>query len=244
MKLSVLMPVWNERATIEEIVRRVREVPLDAELIIVDNISTDGTRQWLQSLIDDGEATDEDGNGRLRVCLQRENKGKGDSVRRAIALARGDWIIVQDADLEYDPRDYVKLLAVGERAARQSGRAVAVFGTRLSPGSQSFADQPRTTFFFGRIALSLIYRLLFARPLSDVATCYKLMPRDVAQSLDLRSNGFDLDFEIAARLTRRGIFIREVPISYAPRTHGEGKKIRPLHDGARAVWALVKYRFQ
>jgi dolichol-phosphate mannosyltransferase len=251
MKLSVLMPVFNERATLSEILRQVRAVPIDKEIIVVDNCSTDGTREDLRVMLDRGEADAEHGQGRLRVVFQTRNFGKGASVRRALSLARGEYVIVQDADLEYDPRDYVKLLAVAEKvcgiAARNSqgnsrGRD-AVFGTRLMPGTAARRGQPHTAFYYGRIGLSLLFRLLYGSSLSDVATCYKLMRREVAQSLRLCSVGFDLDFEIPAKLRRRGVRIAEVPISYQPRTELEGKKIRAVRDGLRAAWTLVKYRF-
>jgi len=241
MKLSVLIPVYNERATLGEILRRVQEVPVEKEIIVVDNCSTDGTREDLLAMREAGQAKGETGDensaARLRIVLQSENLGKGASVRRALSLARGDWVIVQDADLEYDPRDYLKLLALAERK-----NAVAVFGSRLR-GGESRNRQPRTAFYYGRVGLSVVFRVLYASPLSDVATCYKLMRRETAQSLDLRGSGFDLDFEISARLRRRGIRIWETPISYAPRTELEGKKIRVVRDGLRAVWTLVKYRF-
>jgi len=247
LKLSVLMPVYNERATLAEILRRVAAVPLDTEIIVVDNCSTDGTRELLQGMLDDGSASPSESDGRLRVYFQVENHGKGASVRRALELARGEYVIVQDADLEYDPQDYLKLLACAEGQNQKSGGYDAVFGTRLLPGSSTRQKQPRTSFYYGRVGLSIVFRLLYASPLSDVATCYKLLRREVATALTLRSSGFDLDFEIAAKLAkarwRRGLRITEIPISYEPRTELEGKKIRAVHDGIRAAWALVKYRF-
>src|SRR4028119_2344958 len=145
MKLSVLMPVFNERATLSEILRRVQAVPVDKEIIVVDNCSTDGTREDLEMMLERGEAEPERGSGHLRIVLQTRNLGKGASVRRALALARGEYVIVQDADLEYDPRDYLKLLAVAEkptkgRADRSRGRD-AVFGTRLMPGTAARLGQ-------------------------------------------------------------------------------------------------------
>jgi glycosyltransferase involved in cell wall biosynthesis len=251
MKLSVLMPVYNESATFEAILRRVTAVPIDKEIIVVDNCSTDGTRETLLAMLAAGVAVDAEITGktgadgasasdadRLRVVLQPLNQGKGSSVRRALALARGDWVIVQDADLEYDPNDYLGLFDCVERTEG----AGAVFGTRLN-SAEVRSRQPRTAFYYGRIGLSMVFRLLYASSLSDVATCYKLMRRDLALELDLAGSGFDLDFEIPAKLCRRGIRIYEVPIFYAPRTELEGKKIRALRDGLRAVWTLLKYRF-
>jgi glycosyltransferase involved in cell wall biosynthesis len=242
VKLSVLMPVFNERATLEEILRRVAQVPVSKEIIIVDNCSTDGTREVLHALVERGDAGEEASTHDVRVALQERNEGKGSSVRRALKNARGEFVIVQDADLEYDPRDYVKLLEAAEKK-----RNDVVFGTRLLRGTKTRREQPRTSFYYGRVGLSVLLRVLYGAPISDVATCYKLLRRGVAEALDLKSSGFDLDFEIGAKvakLKRRGaIRYAEVPISYRPRTELEGKKIRALHDGLRAARALIKYRF-
>ena len=239
MKLSVLMPVYNEAATLEEILRRVQAVPIEKEIIVVDNISTDGTRAILKEMVARGDAVWSESEGEIRVAFQTENNGKGASVRRALALARGDWVIVQDADLEYDPNDYLRLVALSQK--KRNCRAV--FGTRLTRGSRTRANQPRTAFYYGRVGLSVLFQVLYGVPVSDVATCYKLMRRDVARSLDLRASGFDLDFEIAAKLARRRVRIHEIPVSYQPRTVLEGKKIHALRDGLRAAWTLWKYRF-
>jgi dolichol-phosphate mannosyltransferase len=240
IKLSVLMPVFNERATFEEILVRVQAVAIEKEIIVVDNCSTDGTREILQSLLDSRQAGDANSSSLLRIVLQTENGGKGNSVRRALELARGEYVIVQDADLEYDPNDYLKLMQAVENAE-------VVFGTRLLPGSETRRKQPRTAFYYGRVGLSVLLRLLYAVPISDVATCYKLIKRDVAQNLDLKSSGFDLDFEIGAKIAKlkkqHAIRYVEVPVSYHPRTELEGKKIRAWHDGWRAAWALLRFRF-
>ncbi len=242
MKLSVLMPVWNEGATLLEILAQVRALPIDKEIILVDDGSDDGTRQVLQKLLDDGTARGENGDGELRIVFQ-EHGGKGVAVRRALSLARGDWAIVQDADLEYDPRDFLKLLAFADK---KGARCVAVFGTRLLKGSPSRANQAksrRTAFYYGRIGMSIWFRVLYGAPVSDVATCYKMVRRDVLESFDLRGRGFELDFEIAAKLARRGHKIWEVPVWYQPRSVLEGKKIRVVRDGLRAAWTLLKLRF-
>jgi glycosyltransferase involved in cell wall biosynthesis len=242
VKLSVLMPVFNERSTLQEILRRVQCVPIPLEIIVVDNCSTDGTRELLHEMLTRGEAGEEESTFLLRVALQEVNRGKGSSVRRALKLARGEWVIVQDADLEYDPQDYVKLLALAE-----AKNCDVVFGTRLLPGSEARQQQPRTAFYYGRVGLSILLRVLYAAPISDVATCYKLLRRQVAKDLDLKSSGFDLDFEIGAKVAKRmrarEIRYAETPISYQPRTEIEGKKIRVVHDGLRAARALLKYRF-
>lgn len=241
IKLSILMPVYNERATFEEILRRVQAVDLAKEIIVVDNCSTDGTRELLCELLESGQAGEAESEKELRIVLQSVNGGKGKSVRRALELARGEYVIVQDADLEYNPEDYLRLL---EAATAGSD---AVFGTRLLPGSVTRQQQPRTSFYYGRVGLSMFLRLLYAVPISDVATCYKLLKRELAQSLELRSSGFDLDFEIGAKIAKlhkKGeIRYTEVPVSYHPRTELEGKKIRAFQDGWRAVWALLRFRF-
>jgi glycosyltransferase involved in cell wall biosynthesis len=251
IKLSVLMPVFNELATLAEILRRVRAVGVEKEIIIVDNCSTDGTREFLQGMLERGEAGAAESESTLRVVLQPENKGKGASVRRALELARGQFVIVQDADLEYDPEDYLQLLAVaegtGNKTAKRKKRAHdVVFGTRLLRGTATRAQQPRTSFYYGRVGLSILLRVLYAVPISDVATCYKLLKREVAQNLNLQSSGFDLDFEIAAKVARlkkqRRLRYAEVPVSYHPRTELEGKKIRAWRDGWRAAWALLRFR--
>ena len=246
IRLSVLIPVYNERSTLLEILRRVQVVPIEKEIIVVDNCSTDGTRELLQSLLDSGEAGTGDSRSTLRVVLQTENNGKGSSVRRALELSRGEYIIVQDADLEYDPQDFLRLLEKTETKAKKRGCDV-VFGTRLSHKTATRSKQPRTSFYYGRVGLSVLLRVLYAVPISDVATCYKLLRREVAQNLNLRSSGFDLDFEIGAKVAKlrkqRKIRFAEVPVSYYPRTELEGKKIRAVHDGLRAAWALLRYRF-
>lgn len=259
MELSVLMPVWNERATIEEILKRVQSVALDKEIIIVDNGSDDGTREFLEGLIQSGAAqlgrwTDSqhwnnidhraDDIAPIRIMFQRENRGKGASVRAALRIARGDWVIVQDADLEYDPHDFVRLLEAARQVLarpRRVRRPVVVFGSRLLEVSTRRA-QGRSALLMGRIGLTFLFRLLYGRSLSDVSTCYKLMPRDLAQSLRLRSDGFDLDFEIAARLARSNARLLEIPISYTPRSQAQGKKLRAWRDGWKAAFALLRAR--
>ena len=242
MYLSVLMPVYNECATLEEILQRVQAVPLEKEIVVVDNCSTDGSRELMQTWIDSGKAGEAGSGALIRIIFQEQNRGKGSSVRRALDEARGEWVIIQDADLEYDPQDFLRLLD-----AADAHNYDAVFGSRLLPGTKARKGMPKTSFYFGRLGLAWLFKVLFRTALSDVATCYKLMKRSVAQQLKLESNGFDLDFEIAAKLAKRSEIanwkLGEVPISYAPRTELEGKKIHAVRDGWRAVRALLKYRF-
>lgn len=239
MHLSVLMPVYNECATLEEILRRVQAVPLEMEIIVVDNCSTDGSRELMTQWIASGKAGEAGLQSSVKIIFQDQNRGKGSSVRRALDEASGDWVIIQDADLEYDPQDFLKLL---EKANAEN--LDAVFGTRLLPGTDARKGMPKSTFYFGRLGLAWLFKVLFHTTISDVATCYKLMKRQVAQQLQLESNGFDLDFEIAAKLAKKsGIWkLGEIPISYEPRTELEGKKIHAVRDGWRAVRALLKYR--
>jgi len=230
MKLSVIMPVYNERGTVLEVLERVREVPIDKEIIIVDNCSTDGTRELLEKLDVPG----------VRVVFQAANMQKGNSVKKGIAAAAGEFLVVQDADLEYDPQDHVPMLAEAER-----DDVVAVLGSRPLGAEVRGAKLPSTMFSVGRNWITGYFRLLYGSRLTDIATCYKMMRTEVARSLDLRRDGFDLDFEIACKLTRlarlTGKRIAEVPIYYAPRSVAEGKKIR-WRDGLSALAAITQFR--
>jgi glycosyltransferase involved in cell wall biosynthesis len=220
-KLTVIIPVYNERQTFPTLLARVQAVDIDKEILVVDNCSTDGTRELLQQL--SGE--------RLEVVLQPRNFGKGMSVRTGIKRARGEYLIVQDADLEYNPEEIRSLL---ERA--EAGAPV-VFGSRLLGGKPVVP----LSHALGRDFLNLLFRVLYGARITDVATCYKLMRTDIAQSLTLRSTGFDLDYELPAKLCKAGYPIVEVPVSYRPRTLAEGKKLR-WTVGFRALWVLLKYR--
>jgi dolichol-phosphate mannosyltransferase len=244
-KLTIIIPCYNERETIAEIIRRVKELPVDASILVIDNCSTDGTRELLRSLCTDerplldGRRSDRliQGQSILRgdgfsVVLQPRNFQKGTSVRVGLALANSEYVVCQDADLEYEPRDILRLLAQAERTG-----AVAVFGSRLTNRS----NLAWNAFQVGRVALTVLFRALFGSRITDVATCYKLMRTDVVRSLSLRSLGFDLDFEIPARLRRRGHVIEELPVQYHPRTSEQGKKIR-FRDGLSAAWVLLKTR--
>ena len=218
MKLSVLMPVYNEEAGLEEIIRRVAAVDVDKEIIVVDDCSKDGTAEILEKL-DVPE---------LRVLGHDTNRGKGAAIRTALKVATGDAIIIQDADLEYDPDDYEALLE-----PLVSGKAHVVYGVR------SFAEQ-KFLMRFGNKVLTFLTNLLYGVNLQDMETCYKLMRTDIARRLDIECNRFDLEPEITAKVVRLGYEIHEVPISYDPR---EEKKLSPWRDGWPALRALLKYRF-
>jgi glycosyltransferase involved in cell wall biosynthesis len=224
-KLSVIVPVYDERNTVAEIVRRMRavDIPMEREFVLVDDGSTDGTRAVLQQLTD----------STVRVVLHEKNQGKGAAIRTGLAQVTGDLVLIQDADLEYDPEDWPKLLAPVLR-----GKAQVVYGSR-------FTGERRNMLFLhwiGNRFLSLVTNILYNTTLSDMETCYKLFDRRVLADIKLRSSRFDFEPEVTAKVLRRGIRIYEVPISYAGREFHEGKKIT-WRDGVVALWTLVKYRF-
>jgi len=224
-KLSVIVPVFNERNTVVEIVRRMRavELPLDLELVIVDDGSLDGTRAVLPQL----------GDSTVKVVMHPENLGKGAAVRTGLQHVTGDLVLIQDADLEYDPDDWPKLIAPVLK-----GRAQVVYGSRFTGERRNMLF----THWIGNRVLSLVTNLLYNTTLSDMETCYKLIDREVLDGIVLRSDRFDFEPEITAKILRRGIRIYEVPISYTGREVYEGKKIT-WRDGFAALWTLVKYRF-
>jgi glycosyltransferase involved in cell wall biosynthesis len=220
MKVSVIVPVFNERDTIEHLVEAVKCVPVDKEIIIVDDFSTDGTRDKLPGLIG------------VKVLYHEVNKGKGAAIRTGIQAATGDVIIIQDADLEYDPNEYPKLLAPFDDPQVQ-----AVFGSRFKGGGEFL--------FLSRMAnvfLSFLTRLLYGGNVSDMETCYKVVRRDLMLSLNLVSNRFEIEPEITTKLLKRKVKLVEVPITYRARKTHEGKKIG-VKDGIKAVRELIRWRF-
>jgi glycosyltransferase involved in cell wall biosynthesis len=222
--LSVVVPVYNERATVKELLDRVRAVAVDKEIVVVDDGSTDGTRELLLGL--------QAGDGVLRVILQDRNRGKGAALRRGFQAARGAVIIVQDADLEYDPADYAALLAPIER-----GVADVVYGSRFLGGPH------RVLLFWhylGNRALTTLSNVLTNLNLSDVWTCYKVFRAEVLQRMRLREDRFGFEAEVTAKVARAGWRVYEVPISYPGRTYAEGKKIT-WRDGVRGVWCTLRY---
>jgi glycosyltransferase involved in cell wall biosynthesis len=225
MKLSVVMPVYNERATLERMVSRVVSVPLELELICVDDGSQDGSREILARL--------QENLPQLRVFLQRRNTGKGAALRRGIAEATGDFVIIQDADLEYDPAEYPILLE-----PLLQDKADVVYGSRFLGG------RPHRVLYFwhsvGNSILTLLSNALTNINLTDMETCYKAFRREVIQSIPIEENRFGFEPEITVKVAKRRLRIYEVGISYWGRTYEEGKKIS-WRDGVRALWCLLKY---
>jgi glycosyltransferase involved in cell wall biosynthesis len=244
LELSIIIPVYNEADTLREILHRVRTVKvivlsgfaangdnsqyvhLEKEIVVIDDGSKDGSREILQ---------EEAARGDLRAFYHEHNQGKGAAVRTGFQNATGDIFVIQDADLEYDPREYPMLLQ-----PILEGRAKVVYGSRFRGG-------PTKTMFYthmlGNRFLTLVTNILYDTILSDMETCYKCFRAEVIRDIPLRAQGFEFEPEVTAKVLKRGHRIYEVPISYSGREFEEGKKINPWHDGLKAIWTLIKYRF-
>lgn len=231
MKLSIIIPAYNEKDTIKEIVQKVMDVKIDLaekvdkEIIIVDDFSSDGTTEIVREI--------KGSNKNTEAIFHSENRGKGAAIRDGLQLAKGDYVIIQDADLEYDPNDYAKLLA-----PVLDGKATVVYGSR-------FTGEHRNMFFWhylGNKLLTLVTGVLYNTTLTDMETCYKLIKKDILDDVIIKSSRFNFEPEITAKILKRGIRIYEVPISYVGREFDEGKKIT-WRDGFSALWTLLKYRF-
>lgn len=241
-KLSVVIPAYNERATIEELLQRVQAVDIDKEIIIVDDGSTDGTREFLRGLADihtqnSGAMLSPQGSGQLRtdnvrVFFQEQNRGKGAALRRGFQQAQGEIVIVQDADLEYDPQEYHKLMEPIDR-----GEADVVYGSRFLGGPH------RVLFFWhyvGNKILTTLSNVFTNLNLSDVWTCYKVFRREVLQEIRLKENRFGFEPEVTVKVAKNRCRVYEVPISYYGRTYAEGKKIT-WKDGLWAICSILRY---
>jgi glycosyltransferase involved in cell wall biosynthesis len=222
--LSVVMPAFNERDTIDEIVRRVLAVPLRIQLIVVDDASRDGTRERLQDLQRELGFT---------LLLQAENRGKGAALRAGFERATGDIVVIQDADLEYSPEEYPALIEL-----ICQGRADVVYGSRFLGRHRVFMF----THYMGNCLATMITNVLYNTMLTDMETCFKVMRIEVLRSMELRSNRFGIEPELTAKIFKRGFRVYEVPITYDGRGYDEGKKIT-WRDGIVALWVLLKYRF-
>jgi glycosyltransferase involved in cell wall biosynthesis len=222
MLLSIIIPAFNEAAFLPEVIRRVGETPYDKEIIIVDDGSTDGTREYLKSLVSES----------IKVIVHEKNMGKGAAMRTGIAVASGDVVIVQDADLEYDPKDYPVLLE-----PIMQGKADVVYGSRFLGGPH------RVLFFWhsvGNSLITLISNMFTDLNLTDMETGYKAFKKKVFETITIESNRFGFEPEITAKVAKKGFRIYEVPISYSGRSYQEGKKIT-WKDGFKAIFTVLKY---
>ena len=229
MKLSIIIPVFNEEKTVPELLKRVEQLKIDGvdkEVIVVDDGSTDATASEIKN---------------CKFFFHKKNLGKGAAVSTGIKNAKGDYIIIQDADLEYDPlqvRDLIKPI--------QEGKAKVVYGTRLNRPPNLKRDEKNILFllhYFGNRFLSLITSILYGQWITDMETCYKLFPRRALKNIKLNSKRFDFEPEITAKLLKKGYKILEIPITTKPRGYDEGKKLNAIKDGSIALWTLLKYRF-
>ncbi|HRZ85791.1 MAG TPA: glycosyltransferase family 2 protein [Candidatus Paceibacterota bacterium] len=226
MKLSILIPVYNEKDTILEIIKKIKEVDISKEIIIVDDFSTDGTREIL-SKIKDKE---------IKVVFHEKNMGKGRGIRTALDYAKGDIIIIQDADLEYDPNDYSKLIQ-----PILDDKAKVVYGTRF-PKMAKKPSLLKNHFYLANRILTTSSNILYNAHITDEPTCYKVFSSDVIKNINLKCEKFEFCPEVTAKVRKKGYKIYEVPISYYPRSTEEGKKIK-WKDGFEGLWTLIKYRF-
>lgn len=232
MKLSVVIPVYNEISTIKEIIKKVKEIKISKEIVIVDDFSTDGTREYLKELKDK----------EIRTYFHKKNYGKSHGVRVGIRESIGEIIIIQDADLEYDPQDYYNLIKPIE-----GGRSKVVYGTRFpkKKGHPSILhpyQKLSNPFYLANKILTLLVNILYYTNITDEPTCYKVFDAKVLKSLNLKSEKFEFCPEVTAKVRKKNYKIYEIPIKYYPRTIEEGKKIN-WKDGIQAIWALIKYRF-
>jgi len=236
-KLSIIMPVYNEKSTLLKILEKVKALDLGdilKEIIIVDDCSTDGTRDIIKSL---------ENNNDYKIHFHEKNKGKGGAVRTGLKYSTGDWVVNQDADLEYNPEDIKRLL----EKIQEPGISV-VYGSRLLRGKYSkmrlFGKErtPLLSHYLGNRFLSFVTKLFYGQGITDMETCYKMMERDIALSLDLSSNNFNIEPEVTAKILNRKYKIAEIPIEYNPRAYNKGKKIS-WKDGFGAIWTLIKYKF-
>lgn len=226
MKLSVIMPVYNEQNTLEKIVEQVTSLPIDMELIIVDDGSTDKTRDLLKKYSEDKK---------IKVILQERNRGKGFAIRTGLDHFIGDAVVIQDADLEYDPKELLKLFKPIEERKEK-----VVYGSRFM--NEKMRKNQKLSFYLGSVVLTALANILYNAKITDEATCYKMFAKDVIDGISLKCERFEFCPEVTAKVRKKGYKIKELPITYSPRKHVEGKKIN-AKDGLSAAWTLIKYRF-
>ena len=227
MKISILMPVYNEIKTIEDILELVKNLKIEKEIIIIDDFSTDGTRDFLKKEYGDGF-------GEIRIFYHDKNMGKGAAIRTAIGKARGEYIVVQDADMEYSPKDIVTMAEFAEKE-----KLPALYGSRFL---KSWKSTSLPHFFVNR-SLTALTNMLFGGNLTDMETCYKMVKTDVIRELDIRAERFEFEPEVTAKLLKRDIDIKEIPVSYRGRSYDEGKKIG-WRDGLEAVATIIRLKMK
>jgi len=228
-KLSIVIPVYNEEKTISEIVKRVQSVKMpniSKELIIVNDCSSDNSFEIISNLAKKYK--------NIKLYSHKTNKGKGAALRTGFSHANGDYVVIQDADLEYNPEDFKRLIL-----PIKNGEADVVYGSRMLGKIEGFQI---TSHYYGNLFLSFVTRLLYSRKITDMETCYKMMKKEVIKSVNLKSNSFDIEPEITAKIIKKGYRIIEIPINYKSRSFLEGKKIH-WNDGVIAMITLLKYRF-
>lgn len=236
MKLSIIIPVFNEEKTVGEIIRRVDNLKIsnvNIEIIIVDDGSTDKSAEKIKKQIAKSR-------NKIKFFQHKKNSGKGMAVKTGISKATGSYVIIQDADLEYDPLQIPNLLK------NIKSKNDVIYGTRLNrlPNFREEEGRPRFIIhYFGNRFLSLLTSILYGQWITDMETCYKLFPRDAVKKINFKSRRFDFEPEITAKLLKKGFKIKEIPIKTTPRGYEEGKKLNTVHDGAIAFWSLIKYRF-
>ena len=228
MTLSIIIPVYNEKMTILEILRKINDVNLSElgfqkEIIIVDDGSTDGTREILSKLI-----------ANYKIIFHPKNRGKGAAIRAGLQGVVGNYVVIQDADLEYDPQDYKKLLEYILK-----NRVEVVYGSRRLGNPRRFSH---FSYYLGGVFLTFVANLIYRTKITDEATCYKLFKTEIIKSIPLKCEKFEFCPEVTAKIAKKGIKIHEVPINYFPRSEAEGKKIK-CKDGLVALWTLIKYKF-
>ena len=225
MKLSIIMPIYNEKETLKKIVEKIQKVPIEKEIIMVDDGSTDGTREIMKKY---------ENVTNIKVIYHTKNMGKGATIRTAIKYITGDIVIIQDADLEYDPNDYLKLVM-----PIQNKEVKVIYGSRaLNPENKHSYNR----YLLGGKLVTFVTNILFSQRLTDEPTCYKVFDTTLLKSIFLKCKRFEFCPEVTAKIAKMGIKIKEIPISYYPRNFTEGKKIK-WYDGIEAIWTLIKYRF-
>src|SRR3989344_7770136 len=236
MKLSIIVPVYNEEKTVENLLKKLNKIdisPALKEIIVVNDKSSDKTPEILQRL--------KSAHKELKIFHHKQNLGKGSALKTGFKHASGDYIVIQDADLEYNPEDLVKLLA-----PILKGNASVVYGTRLKRLPHLNKEESTMRFvihYFGNRFLSLMTSILYGQWITDMETCYKLFPRNALKGIKLNARAFDFEPEITAKLLKNGYKIQEIPIVTKPRKYSEGKKLNTFRDGFIALWSIIKYRF-